>query len=79
MIFRRKRKKREAPTSEIVGDVADAVILNEIISPGSTAAAIGAVADAAGAVGGAAVEVAGAVAEGVADAAGEVLSGGFDG
>lgn len=74
-LFGRKRKKRssiETPPSSILGEIGDAIIINEIISPGSTAAAIGAVADAAGAVGGAAVEVAGAVVE----AAGEVVSNG---
>ena len=71
----KKRRRPEPPSSEIVGDVADAIIINEIISPGSTAAALGAVADVAGAVGGAAVDAAGAVVE----VAGEVLDGGFDG
>ena len=71
----RKKRHRELPPSSIVGDVTDAIVINEMISPGSTAAALGAVGDAAGAVGGAVVDAAGAV----VDVAGELLDGGFDG
>ena len=74
--FKKKRRRPELPASDgIAGDVMDAVVINEVFNPGSTAAALGAVADVAGAVGGAAVDAAGAVVE----VAGEVLDGGFDG
>ena len=55
---RRKRRKSESPPSEFVGDVADGILLNEMINPGSTVNALDSVVDAAGAVGDVVVEAA---------------------